>query len=51
MEQKLACMLRVYRTCNPTVGFSKYVFSNKLFGGITYFKVMSVVTRTQNYIY
>ena len=25
----LACMLRIYRTCNSTVGFSKYEFNNK----------------------
>ena len=37
-------MLRPYRTCNPTVGFSKYEFNNKLFGGVTFFKVTSGVT-------
>ena len=33
---KLACMLRSYRTCNPTVRFSKYEFNNKLLGSITF---------------
>ena len=47
---KLACMLRPYRTYNPTVGFSKYKFSNKLLGSITFFRVTSGVTRTQSYI-
>ena len=43
-------MLRPYRTCNPTVEFLKYEFNNKLFGGVTFFRVMSGVTRTQPYI-
>ena len=47
---RLACMLRPYRTCNPTVGFSKYEFNNKLFGGVTLFGVTLSVTRTQPYI-
>ena len=46
----LACMLKTYRTCNPTVGFSKYEFNNKLLGGGTFFKVTSGVTQTQPYI-
>ena len=28
---KLTCMLRTYRECDPTVGFSKYQFNNKLY--------------------
>ena len=40
----LAYMLRPYRKCNPTIGFSKYEFNNKLFGGVTFFKVTSGVT-------
>ena len=36
---KLACMLRENRNCDPTVGFSKYEFNNKLLGGVTFFKV------------
>ena len=42
---KLACMLRPYRTCNPTVGFSKYEFNNKLLGGVIFFRVIVGVTR------
>ena len=41
---KLACMLRTYRTCNPTVGFWKYEFNNKLLGGVTFFWATSGVT-------
>ena len=41
---KLAYMLRTYRTCNLTVGFSKYEFNNKLLGGVTLFRVTSGVT-------
>ena len=44
-------MLTPYRTCNPTVGFSKYAFNNKLLGGVTFFRVTSGVTWTQPYIY
>ena len=44
---KLTCMLRTYRTCNPTVGFTKYEFNNKLLGGVTFFKVLSSVIWTQ----
>ena len=44
---KLACMLRTYRTCNPTVEFTKYEFNNKLLGGVTFFRVLSSVTWTQ----
>ena len=43
---KLACMLRPYRTCNPTDGFSKYELNNKLLGGVTFFRVTSGVTCT-----
>ena len=41
---KLTCMLRTYRKYNPTVGFSKYEFNNKLLGGVTFFKVTLGVT-------
>ena len=41
---KLACILRTYKTCNPTVGFSKYEFNNKLLVGVTFFRVTSSVT-------
>ena len=50
MVWKLACMLKTYRTCNQTVGFSKYEFSNKLLGGVTFFRITSGVTWTQPYI-
>ena len=32
-------MLKSYRTCNPTVRFSKYEFNNKLLGSITLFRL------------
>ena len=47
---KLACILRLYRTYNPTVGFLKYEFNNKLLDGVTFFRVTSGVTWTQPYI-
>ena len=37
-------MLRPYRACNPTVGFSKYEFNNKLLGLVTIFRVTLGVT-------
>ena len=43
---KLACMLRLYRTCNPTVGFSKYEFNNKLLGDVTIFRITWVMNFT-----
>ena len=53
LASKLVCMLRTYRTCNSTVGFSKYELNNKLLGGVTLFKVILNVTWTQPnpYIY
>ena len=50
LASKLACMLRKYRTCNPTVGFSKYEFNNKLLGLEIFFRVTSDITWTQPYI-
>ena len=50
MAWLLACMLKTYRTCNTTVGFSKYEFDKKLLGGVTFFRVTSGVTGTQPYI-
>ena len=47
---RLDCILRPYKTCNPTVEFSKYEFNNKLLDGVTFFNVTSSVTRTQPYI-
>ena len=41
---KLACMLRTYRKCNPTVRFSKYKFNNNLLGRVTFFRVTLGVT-------
>ena len=41
---KLACMLRTYKICNPTVGFSKYKFNNKLLDGVSFFRVTTCVT-------
>ena len=38
------------RTCNLTFGFLKYEFSNKLLGGVTFFRVTLSLTRTQPYI-
>ena len=43
---KLACMLKTYRQCDTTVGFSKYGFNNKLLVGVTYFRVTSSITWT-----
>ena len=37
-------MLRTYRAYNPIDGFSKYEFNNKLFGGVTFFRIKSGVT-------
>ena len=50
MAWKFACMLRKYRKCNPTVGFKKYEFDNKLLGGVTFFRVTSSVNWSQPYI-
>ena len=35
---KLTCLLRIYRTYNLIVEFSKYEFNNKLLDGITLFE-------------
>ena len=42
---ELEFMLKPYRTCNPTDEFSKYKFSNKLMGSVTFFRVVLGVTR------
>ena len=34
-------MLRTYRACNPTVGFLKYEFNNKLLCGVTFLRTMT----------
>ena len=44
-------MLRIFRTCNSKMGFSKYEFYNKLLGSVTLFRVILGVTWTQIYIY
>ena len=41
---KLACMLKTYKICNSTVGFSKYKFNNKLLDGVMLFRVIPGVT-------
>ena len=48
---KLTCMLKTYRTCNSTVGFSKYEFTNKLSDGVILLIVILGITWTQPYIY
>ena len=47
MTWKLAWILRIYRTCNLTVRFSKYEFYNKLLGGVTLLRVTPGVRWTQ----
>ena len=47
LTQKLAWILRKYRTCNLTVRFSKYEFYNKILGGVTLFRVTPGVCWTQ----
>ena len=44
LARKLACMLKTYRKCDPTVGFSKFEFNNKLLVCVTFFRVTSSVT-------
>ena len=39
--------LGVYRKVNPTVGFSKYEFKNKLLVGVTFCEVTLEVTSTE----
>ena len=48
---KLACMLRTYRKCDITVGFSKYEYNNKFLVGVTFFRVTSSVTWIQPHIF
>ena len=47
----LAYILRIYKTYNSMVGFSKYKFNNKLLSVLTLIKVISGVTGIQPYIY
>ena len=44
-------MLKTYKACNSTIGFSKYEFYNNLLGGVILLRVTLVVTWTQPYIY
>ena len=46
LEWELACMFRTYRTCSPTVKFSKYKFINNLLGGVLLLIVTLGVTWT-----
>ena len=46
MLWKLASMLRTSKSYNPTVGFSKYEFNNKLLGGVTIFRITWVMNFT-----
>ena len=46
---KLEYMLRIYRTCDSMVWFSKYEFNNKLLDGATLLRV-TVVTPTVTHI-
>ena len=39
IEMKIDMHVRPYRTCNLMVEFSKYELSNKLLGGVTFFKI------------
>ena len=45
---KLVWLLRIYRPCNSTVGFSKYEFYNKLLGGVTLLRITPGVTWIQS---
>ena len=40
----LACMLKTYKTCNLTVGFSKNEFNNKLLSSVTLLTITLGVT-------
>ena len=51
-------MIRIDKTCNPTIEFSNYDFYNKLLGGVKLLRVtlsvnltQFVYTRTHTYIY
>ena len=42
LARKLTSMLSANRKCDPTVGFSKYEFNNKLLVSVTFFRVTQV---------
>ena len=44
---KLACILKKYWSCNPTVGVSEYENGNMLLGGVIFFRVTQDLTWTQ----
>ena len=44
MKWNLAYMLKIYKTYNSTVGFSKYEFNNKLLNSVTLLRVTLGVT-------
>ena len=49
---KLACILKTYRTCNPTVRFPKYEVNNKLLGSVILFRVtLARCNLNSTYIY
>ena len=50
MAWKLACILKLYRPCNPIIEFWKYEINNKLLDSVAFFRVMSGVTCIQSYI-
>ena len=41
---KIGMHIKNIYKCNPTVGFAKYEFNNKLLVGVTSFRVTSSVT-------
>ena len=49
---KLACILRIYRTCNPTVRFPKYEVNKKLLGSVILLRVtLARCNLNSTYIY
>ena len=40
----MTCILRTYRPCNLTIGFSKYEFNKNLLSNVTFIRVTSSVT-------
>ena len=42
ISMNLAGKLRTYKTCNSTVGFSKYKFNKKLLNDVTLLRVMGL---------
>ena len=49
---KLACILRTYRTCNPTVRFPKYEVNKKLLGSVILLRVtLARCNLNSTYIY